>query len=50
MRGSVTDDEQLCDIRRAAGGIPELIALPGTGEPQAYTTRGKWQTLRSKSP
>ena len=33
------------DIRRAAGGIPELIALPGTGEPQAYTTRGKWQTL-----
>jgi selenocysteine-specific elongation factor len=33
------------DIRRTAGGVPDLIALPAGGEAQGYTTRDKWQTL-----
>jgi selenocysteine-specific elongation factor len=33
------------DVRKAAGGVPDLIALPRTSEPQAYATRDRWQRL-----
>jgi len=33
------------EVRRAAGGIPDLVALPATGDPEAYTVRDKWVQL-----
>lgn len=33
------------DVRRAAGGVPEILALPGASDPQAYATRERWERV-----
>jgi selenocysteine-specific elongation factor len=33
------------DVRAAAAGMPDVVALPSADDPQAYTTRDKWQRL-----
>ncbi|MEW6268787.1 MAG: selenocysteine-specific translation elongation factor, partial [Thermodesulfobacteriota bacterium] len=33
------------DVRAAAAGVPEVVALPSADDPQAYTTRDKWRQL-----
>ncbi len=33
------------DVRRAAAGVPEILALPGPSEPQAYALRERWERV-----
>jgi selenocysteine-specific elongation factor len=35
----------LDEVRRAAGGVPEILALPGASDPQAYATRERWERV-----
>jgi len=33
------------DVRRAAAGVPQILALPGSSEPQAYALRERWERV-----